>query len=111
MSETCLNKENHNSSLFLLSGFLLSFSLDLLLLFWSISLFFQFFQSIHGNFSSSGDTGGEFIGSSSEGNLATFTLPNSARNSLYGSLSSSFKNVPFHMVDRHILRAVEARIF
>jgi len=89
-------------------GFL---GLDLLLLFWSLSLFFQFFQSIHGDFGSCGDTGGEFKGSSSEGDFTTFTLPNSARNSLDGSLSSSLKIIPFHMVGRHIWRVVEARIF
>jgi len=75
----------------LFGSFLGFLGLDLLLLFWSLSLFFQFFQSIHGDFSSSGDAGGEFKGSSSEGDFTSFTLPNSARNSLDGSLSSSLK--------------------
>lgn len=107
MSETGLNKEKSSSLLF---GLLLSFlGLFLLLFFRGAGFILKLFQSIHGHLGSSGDAGGELIGSSSEGNFAGFTLPNSARNSLDGSLNYQI-NLPFHMRDRRTWRAVGARI-
>ena len=107
MSKTCLNKEKSCSLLF---GLLLSFlGLLLLLFFGGAGFFFELFQSIHGDLGSGGDAGGELIGSSSEGDLASFALPNSARNSLDGSLNYQ-KDVPFHMRGRRTWRVVGARI-
>lgn len=60
------------SGLLLFLGSFLSF----LFFFGSVDFFLEFFQSIHGDSSSGGDTGGEFVGSSSEGNFAAFTFPN-----------------------------------
>jgi len=50
----------------------------LLLLFWSLSFFFELFQSVHGNFSSGGDAGGKFKSSTCESDFATFAFPNTA---------------------------------
>ena len=69
---------NNEKSCSFLSGLLLFFlSFWLLLFFWSGSFFFELFQSIHGDLGSGGDTGGKFVGSSSESDLASLTLPDS----------------------------------
>jgi hypothetical protein len=56
----------------------LGFLLNLLLFFWGVGFFLELFQSIHGDFSSGGDAGGEFVGSSCEGDLAALAFPDSA---------------------------------
>jgi hypothetical protein len=65
------------SSLFS-SSFLLNFLLNLLLFFWCLGFFFKLFQSVHGDFGSGGNASSEFISSSSECNLTSFTFPDSA---------------------------------
>jgi len=50
----------------------------LLLLFWSLSFFFELFQSVHGDFSSGGNAGGEFESSTGKSDFTTFAFPNTA---------------------------------
>lgn len=66
-------------------------SLWLLLFLWSSSIFFELFQSIHGDLGSGSNTGGKFVSSSSESDLAAFALPDSTWNSLDGSLNNYAK--------------------
>jgi len=67
---------NESDSLFS-SSLLLGSLLWLLLFFWGLSFFFELFQSIHGDFGCGGNACGEFVGSSSEGDLATLAFPDS----------------------------------
>lgn len=69
---------NESYSLFSSSFFLGSLLFRLLLYSWSVGIFLELFQSIHGDFGSGGDAGGEFIGSSGESNLAALAFPDTA---------------------------------
>jgi hypothetical protein len=80
-------------SLLLLLGLFSLFGLDLLFLVGIVELLLEFFEAVHGDLGSGGDTGGELKGSSSEGNLASLASPDAAGSSLDLGLSAGRADV------------------